>query len=115
MNHDVNHFTCTGTLATTPTARVLETGLPVANAKLRVYEARLADRGNTVKETFSTLNLVFWGQDMTHRATQTAEGDRVAITGEVRTRSTSPTENRHVTEVIVRSFHQLLPEMEEET
>ena len=110
MIRDVNHYTLTGTLATTPAVKTLPDGLSVANARIRVCATRLGDHGNTVKETYSTLNLVFYGEHMTQLAEKTAAGDRVAITGEVVTRATSPTENRHVTEVIVRSYHQLLPD-----
>jgi single-stranded DNA-binding protein len=93
----------TGILAADPQQRVMSGGLPVANAKIVVTSRFLS---TTHAAVTTTLNLVFYGP-MADSAKLFTEGMRVSIEGEIVARSTSPTEKRTTTEIIVRKIFRI--------
>jgi single-stranded DNA-binding protein len=100
---DTNDVRLTGNLAADPQHRTTTGGLPVANAKIVVTSRYLS---TTQAAVTTTLNLVFYGP-MADHATLFTGGMRVSIEGEVVARSTSPTEKRTTTEIIVRKIFRI--------
>jgi single-stranded DNA-binding protein len=100
---DINQIFLTGELAADPEHRELNTGLPVANVKLLVTSRFLST--NEV-QAISPINLTFYGPAVDWTVTL-QRGSRVAVQGELVVRATSPTANRHTTEVVVRQLEEL--------
>lgn len=100
---DINQISLTGELAADPERRELSSGLPIANVKLLVISRFLST--NDV-QAVSPINLAFYGPAVDWTMTL-QRGSRVAIQGELVVRSTSPTGNRHTTEVVVRQLFEL--------
>ena len=101
---DTNDVRLSGNLAADPQHRILSGGLPVANAKVIVTSRFLSTNQAAV---MTTLNLVFYGP-MAEHATNFTAGMRVYIEGEIVARSTSTTEKRTTTEIIVRKIFRIL-------
>lgn len=100
---DSNDVKLTGILAADPQQRIMSGGLPVANAKIVVTSRYLS---TTQAAVTTTLNLVFYGP-MADHAKLFTEGMRVSIEGEIVARSTSPTDKRTTTEIIVRKLFRI--------
>lgn len=97
---DLNALYLSGRLKADPTHRTLPSGLPVANAKIVVRSHFLSTEK---AEVTSTLNLVFYGP-MAELAGSLSADDYVSIVGELVARQISKTDNRTVTEIIVRNI-----------
>lgn len=100
---DTNNVFISGHLVADPQHRAISGGLPVANAKLIVTSRILSTAQRAVQ---TTLNLVFFGP-MADEARTLHGGERVYIEGEIVARSTSATEKRTVTEIVVRKLFRL--------
>jgi len=101
--HYSNYVSLCGNLLTDPEMRELSTGTPVANARLAVVDRFLVNKGNDISEKTSTFNLAFYG-DMALKALKLNAHTNLWVEGSIETRSTSPTANRHVTEIVVWRF-----------
>jgi single-stranded DNA-binding protein len=99
MKKDINSVHLTGRIASVPQLRNLPSGLPVLNAKLQTTTNYLPKDNNAMQ-----LNLVFYGVFAEQQALKLKEGNRVCIEGEILTRSTSPTEKRTTTEIVVETI-----------
>jgi single-stranded DNA-binding protein len=102
MKTDINSVHLTGHIASKPQLRNLPSGLPVLNAKLQTTSGYLAKDHNEMQ-----LNLVFYGVFAEQQLAKLKEGDRVCIEGEILTRSTSATEKRTTTEIVVEKIYAL--------
>jgi single-stranded DNA-binding protein len=100
---DSNVVILTGVLETAPAVRELPSGLPVANVRLASQSRFLST--NKVR-AMNSIPLIFYGPDA-ESAARFRANEPVFIQGEIVTRSTSPTGNRHTTEIVVRLMRRL--------
>lgn len=105
MKVNINSIHLTGRIATAPQLRIIQpSGLPVLNAKLETTTAYLPKERNAFQ-----LNIVFYGVFAEQQAEQLKEGQSVCIEGEILVRSTSPTEKRTTTEIVVERIYTITP------
>jgi single-strand DNA-binding protein len=95
-----NHTTITGNLVDDPELRFTNTGTAVANLRVAVTQ-RVQHNGQWRDGETSFFRVTCWRDQAEHLADSLAKGDRVMVTGRLRTRSweTPEGERRSVTEI----------------
>lgn len=96
-----NHFELSGYLASTPEARTLPSGTPVANA--RIGQSYMYDTKDGAKKHTNWFTLAFYG-DLAAMAVRLEKGDNLNVIGTVQQREFTPKDGstRKVYEVVVK-------------
>ncbi len=95
-----NHTTIVGNLVDDPELRVTNSGTAVANMRVAVTQ-RIQDNGTWRDGETSFFRVNCWRDQAEHLADSLSKGDRIMVTGRLRTRSweTPEGDKRQVTEI----------------